>query len=158
MHGNKSRIEMSALVLSFFALLLSIFPPCIIERKMKILEQICRDETAAFSFELNNCGKDADCGCPSEAEQCAAQLKRLCLLLRIFAAAMMLIAGAALATAVYAWRKEKNREFCLYSIVSASVALSWQQIGALPAVGLALFLFIALFFLLGTAEQGNHEQ
>uniref|UniRef100_UPI00405751B9 hypothetical protein n=1 Tax=Candidatus Electronema sp. TaxID=2698783 RepID=UPI00405751B9 len=149
---------MRALALSFFALLLSFFPPCIIERKMKILEQICRDETAAFSFELENCGNGADCGCPSEAAQCAAQLQRLCLLLRLFAAAMMLTAGAAIATAAYAWRKEKNREFCLYSIVSASVALSWQQIGALPAVGLALFLFIALFFLLGTTKQENHEQ
>lgn len=153
MHGNKSRIGMSALALSFFSLLLSFFPPCIIERKMKMLEQTCRDETAAFSFELNSCGKSAGCGCPSEADQCAAQLKRLCLLLRLFAAAMMLTAGAAIAAAVYAWRKEKSKEFCLYSIASASVALSWQQLGALPAAGLALFLFIALFFLLGASEQ-----
>jgi len=157
MHRNKSKIGMRALALSFIALLLSFFPPCILERKIKMLEQICRDETAAFSFEMDSCGKDTGCCCLSEAERCAGQLKQLCRLLHFFAAAMMLTAGAAVATAVYAWKKERSKEFCLYSIASASVALSWQQIGALLAAGLALLLFIALFFLLGPAEHEDNK-
>jgi hypothetical protein len=157
MHRNKSKVGIRALALSFIALLLSFFPPCILERKIKMLEQICSDETAEFSFELDSCGKNTGCGCRSEAEQCAGQLKQLCLLLRLFYAAMLLTAGAAIATAVYSWKKERSKEFCLYSIASASVAVSWQQIGALLAAGLALLLFIALFFLLGPAEHEDNK-
>jgi hypothetical protein len=144
MHRNKCWIGITALALSFLALLLTVLPSCLIQEKIFVLEQKLHDETAAYSFDIQSCNNGKDCTCLTEAEKHAAEMKCLYRRLRIYKLAMMLVACAAIGTAAWSWRKERVKEFCLFSIASSSVALSWQHVGAALAVSIALFVFTVL--------------
>ncbi len=135
-------IGLTALGLSLLALLLALFPSSFIQQKMMSIEPICHDERAPFSFNLEKCGQKRIC--PTEAEQCAAELKHLDRRLRHYNLAMLLAAVAAISTAFYAWRKEQTKEFCLFSIVASLLALSWQHVNVPLSVSMALLLFMIL--------------
>jgi hypothetical protein len=145
MRRYRCPIGITALGLSFLALLFSVLPSCLIERKLAALEQFCADKTAAFSFTCD----DGGCNCQNDAERCAAEIGCLHRRLRLWKFGMAIPALAAVCAASWSWRKERAKELCLFGIASASVALSWQHVGALAAVGLALTLFIVLAARLG---------
>ncbi len=146
MHNTRCRIGMTALALSFVALLLTVFPANLILRKILVLEQKCQaDRSAAYSFVVNGQGGD----CLSEAEQCAVDIGCLRGRLRLCKLAMMLAAAAAVGMAFWSWRKEKAKAICLYSISVSLEAVSWQYIGTEFAASLALMLFIILTVKLG---------
>lgn len=140
MHNTKCRIGMTALALSFVALLLTVFPASLIMRKIIILQQQCQlDDNTVRSFVVG-----PDCRCRSEAEQCAADIGCLRGRLRWCKLAMMLVAAAAVGMAIWSWRQEKAKAICLYSIFASLEAVSWQHIGAEFSVSIALVLFIVL--------------
>ncbi|CAK8710922.1 hypothetical protein GCAAIG_00095 [Candidatus Electronema halotolerans] len=138
----KCLIGLTALGLSLLALLLAVFPSCYIQQNILNIEPICHDERAPFSFNLERCGQQLIC--PTEAEQCAADIRQLDWHLRLSNILMILAAAAAISTALYAWRKEQAKEFCLFSIVASLLALSWQHVNALLSVSMALLLFMIL--------------
>ncbi|WP_417909470.1 hypothetical protein [Candidatus Electronema sp. PJ] len=140
MHKNRCRVGITALGLSFLALLLSVFPACLLDKKRAVLEQLCTDQTAAFSFNCNETNQD----CTTAAEHCVSALKEQSQRQRLCKHAMILAACSAIGAAVWSWRKERVKEFCLFSITSSLVALSWQQVGAVLAVSIALLVFTVL--------------
>ncbi|CAK8715588.1 MAG: hypothetical protein CDV28_11447 [Candidatus Electronema aureum] len=144
MHRNKCWIGITALVLSFLSLLLTVFPSCLIQQRIFVLERKLYDETAAYSFDIQSCDNGKGYTCLTEAEKYAAEIKCLYRRLRICNLAMILFACAAIGTAAWSSRKERVKEFCLFSIASSSVALSWQYVGAVFAVSIALFVFTVL--------------
>lgn len=144
MQNTSCRIGMTALALSFVALLLTVFPASLILRKIILLEHQCQgDKNAAYSFTLH-CGEGQDCGCLNEQEKCAADIVCLRGRLRLCTLAMMLVAAIAIGMASWSWRKEGAKVICLYSIFASLEAVSWQYIGTEFAVSIALVLFIAL--------------
>lgn len=139
---NKCRLGLTALGLSLLALLAAVIPTCFINKKILHIQPVCHDERALFSFDLEGCRKQR--GCPTEAEQCAIDLRQLEQHLRLFNMIMLLAAAAAVSTALYSWQKEQAKEFCLFSISAALLALSWQHVSVLLSVSMALLLFITL--------------
>jgi len=140
MHRYKSQLGMTAIALSFCALLLTIFPSSVILRKIIVLEQHCQeDNSAAYSFTL-----DKGEGCRSEAEKCAAEMYVLRGRLRLCKLALMLTAAAAIAMAICSWRKEQAKALCLYSIAVSSEVMFWPHIGTEFTVSIALMAFIVL--------------
>jgi hypothetical protein len=142
MKKSNCLIGLAALGLSLLALLLAVLPSCFIQQKILNIEPVCHDERAPFSFNLERCGKQLIC--PTEAEQCAADIKQLECYLRLANILMLLAAAAAVSTALYAWRKKQAKEFCLFSIVVSLLALSWQHVSVLVSVSVALLLFMIL--------------
>lgn len=140
MHRSKYRIGVTALGLSFLALLLSVFPFCLLEKKRVALEQHCNDETAAYSFTYEEQGAT----CQSDAKKCATELRCLTRRLWFCNLAMTLTALAAIGTALYSAWKERVKELYLFSIVSSLVVLSLQHIGAGLSVSLGLLVFTML--------------
>ena len=138
----KCLIGLTALGLSLLALLLAVFPAYFIQQNILNIEPICHDERAFFSFNLERCGQQRTC--PTEAEQCAADIRQLDRHLRLSNMLMLLTAAAAISTALYAWRKEQANEFCLFSIVASLLALSWQHVSVPLSVSMALLLFMIL--------------
>lgn len=136
------RLGLIALGLSLLALLLAVFPSSCIQQEIMNIEPICRDERAPFSFNLERCGQQSIC--PTEAQQCAADIKQLDWHLQLANMLMLLAAVAAISTALYAWRKEQANEFCLFSIAASLLALWWQHISVPLSVSMALLLFIIL--------------
>lgn len=148
MKKNSNIIGAISLGLSCFTLLLAIFPPCILEKKILELERIREDTSTAFSFELNlvtpcSC-EDTETSYITEAEAGRMESERLCKIFRILTLTMILFAVSAVFTAVYSWIKEHGKEICIWSIITAAVALSWQYVGMGLAVSTALFIFIML--------------
>jgi hypothetical protein len=139
---NTCRLGLIALALSLLALLLAVFPACFIQQKILNIEPICHDEHASFSFDIGRCSERRIC--PTEAEQCAADIRHLHRHLRLCNMGMLLAAGAAISTALYAWQQKQAKEFCLFSIVVSLLALSWQHVSVPFSVSMALLLFIVL--------------
>jgi hypothetical protein len=140
MHKNRCRVGVTALVLSFLALLLSVFPACLLDKKRAVLEQLCTDETAEFSY---NC-KEINHECMTTAEHCTVEIKEQGQQQLLCKYAMILAACSAIVAAVWSWRQELVKEFCIFSITSSLVALSWQHIGAVLAASIALIVFTVL--------------
>jgi hypothetical protein len=140
MHRSKYRIGVTALGLSFLALLLSVIPFCLLEKKRAVLEQHCNDETATYSFIYEGQGMS----CQSEAKKCAEELRCLARRLWFCNLAMTLTALAAIGTALYSAWKERVKELYLFSIVSSLVVLSLQHVGAGLSVSIALLVFTML--------------
>jgi len=143
--GN--RIGMISLGLSLFALLLAIFPPCLLGNRILELERICEDHSTAFSFEIKavrlSFGNE-NILYMTEAKAGRMEAKKLNRLFQLLTLVMILVAAGAVFTAVYSWMKEHGKKICSWSIITAAVALSWQYVGASIAVGAALLVFIML--------------
>ena len=140
---------MISLGLSCLALLLAIFPPCIFEKKIQELEKIHEDASTAFSFEittgrLNFFGVEENASYMTEAEAGRIEVEKLKKNFRVLTCAMIFSAFAAVFTAICSFITEHGKEICIWSIITASVALSWQYVGTNVAVGTALLVFIML--------------
>ncbi|WP_417914964.1 hypothetical protein [Candidatus Electronema sp. JM] len=109
----------TALGLSFLALILSLVPPCLLERKLAALEQLCADNAAAFSFTCDT----PSCTCESDAEKCAFELHHLRHWLHLCRLGIALAAVAAIGAALCSWQKERAKELCLSSMILAAFTL-----------------------------------
>ncbi|MCW5201312.1 hypothetical protein VU12_00040 [Desulfobulbus sp. US4] len=145
------RIGVLSLFLSCLSLMLAIFPPCILDQKIKEIETIDHVDDAAVSLEIKGVREDFAPLADPDAEKILIKfdenerrikgLKRLSV---FFTAVMLLTAVMAIGTAVFSWEKEHGKEICCGSIITVVVALSWQYIGAGISAGLAVFVFIVL--------------
>ena len=145
------RIGVLSLFLSCLSLMLAIFPPCILEQKIKEIEVVDSVHDAAVSLEIKGIRvnfaplKDPDVKeMLAEFSENSRKIKRLECLSLFFMAVMLLTAVMAIGTAVFSWEKEHGKEICIGSILTAVVALSWQYIGAGISAGIAVFVFIVL--------------
>ncbi len=146
-YSNRSGII--SLALSFLALLLAICPPCMLEKRIQELEKIQKDASMAFSFEiktvrLNSPDGEDDTLYITEAEAGRIEAERLGIIHLTCMILMVLVVVTAAGTAIYSWPEEHGREIYIWSIITSSVALSWQHVGTNIAVGTALFVFILL--------------
>jgi hypothetical protein len=140
MFGKNYRIGLTALGLSLLAILLALFPACLMQQRIiKDIEPTCLDKQILLAD-----GSEKRRNCLTETKQCATEQKSFDWRLRCCNLITLVVAVAAISTAIYSWRKEQANEFCLFSIFSSLIAVSWQHVDMVFSVSMALLLFIIL--------------
>jgi hypothetical protein len=162
---KKNTIWMGIISLAFscFALVLAIFPPCILENRIKELEELAQQPAVSFEIKRilpsaehaglfyesnrissNNQGKLYI----NEGEKQRQEAERLTHFFRVCTLFMILSASTAVCLALYSWTQERCKELGLWSLITVSIAISWQYIGVDIAVVLGMLIFIILTIIL----------
>lgn len=143
MSGKNYRLGLTALGLSLLAILLALFPACLMQQQIvQDTEPVCLDKHILLVADMD--GNEKRRNSLPETKRCATELRYSDWKLRYCNLINLIVAVAAISTALYAWRKEPAKEFSLFSIVSSLIAVSWQHVDMVYSMSMALLLFIIL--------------